>query len=226
MEIDWEKLTPIIAPAIIALIGGLIGYFSKYYLDKKAKFSEQNSEIKREAYAKFVSMTVNFFIASKKAKRQQQNVVDDIGKFYKQYVLYGSPKVVKAFANFMQIFYLRELAGLQDKELTKADLRYMLRSITKVYAAMRKDIGLSNLLLGRKSAKLMRGIIKDYDVIMVPKYILWWKFFTLNIRSNSSKLHEGVAKDSHSSDSNIEAVSTQEPPRQNREQRRKKERKK
>lgn len=222
MDIDWDKLAPIVAPAIIALLGGVIGYLAKYYLDKKAKFSEQNSEIKRDAYAKFVSMTVNFFITSKKAKRQQQNMVDDIGEFYKQYVLYGSPKVIKAFADFMQIFYMRELAEIQDKELTKAELRHMLRGITKVYAAMRKDIGLSNWLLGRKSAKLMRGIIKDYDVIMVPKYVLWWKFFMVNIRSNSRSFQQENLTDSAEKEEATEETEQQLPTRKERRKKRKK----
>lgn len=220
-------MLPVAIPSLIALLGGFVGYFLKFYLDKKAQFSSKNADIKREAYAKFIDLTVNFFITSKKAQKQQHNIVDDLSYFYKQYVLYGSPKVVKAFAEFMQIFYLREIAGLKDKELTRAELRHMMRGITKTYAAMRKDIGLSNRFLGRKSSVLMRGIIKDYDVIMVPRPILWWRLFRVNMRAGvnrSRSIEQAKAPQPIEESSSSEQKDHQEATTQNRQQRRSKRR--
>ncbi len=180
---DWKELNPIVIPAAIALVGGIIGYFLKYYLDKKAHFASNNAEVKRDAYQKFVNLTTSFFIKSKKSQRIQNNAVEELGEFYKQYVLYGSPKVVRVFANLMQTFYKRGALGINDDDMTKAESRHMIRSMTKVYKAMRKDIGLSNRLLGYGGAALMRAIITDYDHVMRPKPIVWLSLFTMSFRN-------------------------------------------
>lgn len=180
---NWGELNTIIIPAVIALGGGIVGYFLKYYLDKKAQFASNNAEVKRVAYQKFVNLTASFFIQSKKSQRLQNNAVEELGEFYKQYVLYGSPKVVRALASLMQVFYKRNSLGIADQDMTKAELRHILRSMTRVYKAMRKDIGLSNRTLGYRGSSLMRAIITDYDQIMRPKPIVWLSFYSMSLRN-------------------------------------------
>lgn len=181
---DWNTLNPVIVPAIVALFGGIIGYFLKYYLDKKAQFVSNNADVKRSAYQKFVNVTASFFIKSKQSKRVQDNAVDELGEFYKQYVLYGSPKVVRSFANLMQVFYKREALKITKQDMTRAEQRYMFRSMTRVYKAMRKDIGLSNRTLGFGGASLMRAIITDYDHLMRPKFVVWLSLFLMSFRNH------------------------------------------
>lgn len=181
---DLETLNPIIVPAIIALGGAIIGYFLKYYLDKKAQFASNNAELKRDAYQKFVNLTASFFIKSRKSQRVQGNSVEELSEFYKQYVLYGSPAVVRKFANLMQVFYKRETLGISNTDMTMAELKYILRSMTRVYKAMRKDIGLSNRMLGYGGSTLMRAIITDYDQTMRPRIIVRFSFLLISARHN------------------------------------------
>lgn len=194
---SYDDLQKIIVVLIPTIIGAATGYFLKYYLDKRSKFVTKNAEVKREIYQEFIDMTSSFFINSEQEKKMQANFVDNMSKFYKKYVLYGSPKVVRSFSSYTQIFYKRQKMGNQDKEFTKRELKQLIRSITKIYKSMRKDIGLSNRGLGKDGALLLRAVLKDYDDIMRQQpFSLLKSFFKLqssksrNVSANDSVLDD------------------------------------
>lgn len=162
-------MNPIVVPAIIALVGGVIGYFLKFYLDKKAQFASRNAEFKREAYMGFVETTSSFFINSKAAKIQQSKIVDSMAKFYQTAVLYASPDVLNTYADYMQFYYRRNNEGKTDRDMEGEELYRAITGMTEVYRAMRKDIGLSNRGLGEYGEVLLRPIITDYDSVLDNK---------------------------------------------------------
>ena len=79
-------------------------------------------------------------------------------QFYKKYVLFASPNVIKAFSDYFQYVY-----NQNDSEDT--DSKKSLELITKIMFEMRKDIGLNNKGLGKNGEMLMRALITDYDRI-------------------------------------------------------------
>jgi hypothetical protein len=150
----------------LALIGilssGIVGYWVKYFLDKKAQFSTKNAEIKRKMYQDFVNIVIDFFDHTKQQKHNDTQVVKKIFSFYRQYVLYASPEVISSFSELMQYFYKNGDTSEAIKT-TIDDPQAALKKMTNVFKCMRKDIGLSNRGLGDDGEKLLRAIINDYD---------------------------------------------------------------
>lgn len=156
----------------LTLIGivssGVIGYFIKYFLDKKAQFGSQNAEIKRIMYQEYVD-----FILGLMNKLQSQTVdvdtaqsteiVEKMREFHKRAVLYSSPNVINAYSDMMQFFYRN---GGVDK-----DPALSMVMMTNVFKMMRNEIGLSNRGLGSGAIKLMRPLINDYDISIKPKEV-------------------------------------------------------
>ncbi|WP_452602368.1 hypothetical protein [Pontimicrobium sp. MEBiC06410] len=91
-------------------------------------------------------------------KSSTNHMLKELYAFYKKYVLYASPKVIKAFSNYFQLMYNRN----EEEEI---DTKLHLQSMTKIMIEMRKDLGLKNKGLGRNGEMLMRALIKDYDSI-------------------------------------------------------------
>ena len=146
---------------ILPIAGAIVGYFIKYILDRKAKFAAENSQIKREMYQDHVNFTVGFF-ENPDTKRSDKTVRKEMYGFYKQMLLYASPKTINACADLMQHFYRQGETGAMDTVIT-------MRRMTKVFKYMRKDIGLSNRGLGSDGIKLMRMMINDFDEKIVAK---------------------------------------------------------
>lgn len=148
---------------LIGIVGsGVVGYFAKYFLDKKAQFSTKNAEIKRKMYQDFVNLVIDFFDHTKKQKQNDTKVVKKIFSFYRQYVLYASPEVISSFSDLMQYFYRNNIEDQKDNPVAD-DPQAALKKMTNVFKCMRKDIGLSNNGLGDDGEKLLRAIINDYD---------------------------------------------------------------
>lgn len=158
---NWLTLIGIIS-------SGIVGYFVKYSLDKKAQFSSKNAEIKREMYQEYVDFVLSFISEVQKqtgdtTPEQQQKIVEKMRGFHRRAVLYSSPEVINAYSDMMQHSY-KSSNGSAD------GLGYMVL-MTNVFKAMRKDIGLSNRGLGCGAIRLMRPLINDYDTTIKPKEI-------------------------------------------------------
>lgn len=159
---NWLTLIGIAGSAVI-------GYLVKYFLDKKAQFSSQNAEIKRQMYQKYVDFILGFIneVQSQTegvTSQQQNNVVKEMREFHKQAVLYSSPKVINAYSDMLQYSYQ------QKQESSSYSYHYMVL-MTNVFKAMRKDIGLSNRGLRSGAIRLMRPLINDYDEKIKPHEI-------------------------------------------------------
>lgn len=159
---NWLTLIGIIGSAVV-------GYFVKYTLDKKAQFSSQNAEIKREVYQEYVEFVLGFIDELQQSdskdvsSKQQKNIVNQMKKFHRKAVLYSSPEVINAYSDMMQHSYKSGERGTDG-------LQYMVL-MTNVFKMMRKDIGLSNMGLGSGAIRLMRPLINDYDTAIKPKEI-------------------------------------------------------
>ena len=149
---NWLTLLGILGSAVV-------GYFVKYFFDKKAQFSSQNAEIKRQMYQEYVNFIIDFFDKSKPEKKAGKSV-NEMYAFYRKCVLYASPKVIEAYADSMQYFYKNE------REDTNLDGYKAMIYLARVFKQMRKDIGLSNRGLGDDGEKVFRAILTDYDMII------------------------------------------------------------
>ena len=152
---NW--ITPIII-ASMGLIGGIIGYLLRYFLDKKKEHVSENRKITRELYQGFVNRVVELFKSVKETKEDNSGVamkqiVDGIFEFYKKYLLYASPELVRAFGDFMQFNYRQ----------TAKDPKETMRRLGRVIKTMRSELGLSNKGLGEDGEEVFRALLKDFD---------------------------------------------------------------
>lgn len=198
---DWLKL----AGVIVSVLGsGAVGYFIKYFLDKKASFTSANGEAKRETYQKFVNIMLSFFHETKKNQVLKRNAVDELAEFYKKYILYASPAVIKTFSDLMTHFYKRNNGEKADEPMTLRETRKLLRKMTKIFKAMRKDIGLSNKGLGYNGQRLMRAMVTDYDDLMRPIWLLKIKVFVRTFLSEFMRLKREQSEPVDSNEINVE----------------------
>lgn len=159
-----------IVSSVLVFIGGVIGYFFKYFLDKKSELVSEANKIKRESYKKFVDMIIDLFRKSKRFGDQrvpvktmeefykvQNELADRVDEFYKEYLLYASPEVVNSYGEYMQSIYK------SDPKIPDSDLREQIRFLSKMIKAMRKDLGLSNYGLGKDGLKVWRAKMPEFD---------------------------------------------------------------
>ncbi len=146
---------------ILPLFGAGVGYLVKHSIDKKKELASEVNKARRDLYQDFVNLIVDIFVATKlkdknKNSTNQEKNLQKIYEFYKVYILYASPKVINAFADYFQMLYKgREATSTKDQLLL----------LTNIMAEMRKDLGLKNNNLGRNGGNLMRAIITDFDSI-------------------------------------------------------------
>lgn len=138
-------------------VSGLIGYFIKYALDKKAQFSSENAKIKREMYREYVEFILKFLSDIQEqgtdiTQKQQKQLIKEMKDFHRKAVLYSSPRVVNAYSDMLQNSYRENNESFHTMVL-----------MTNVFREMRKDIGLSNRGLRSGAIRLMRPLINDYD---------------------------------------------------------------
>jgi len=149
------NLTTTLVGSGLLLLGGILGYYIQYFLNKKQEIISKNNEIKRENYKKFVSLVVDIVaggkVSKKNADERQKEYLKKIYDFYKDYLLYASPNVINAFANWMQFIFEGK------KETTEHFL--LLSNIIK---QMREELGLSNKALGKSGEVVFKALLSDY----------------------------------------------------------------
>ncbi len=160
MESWVISFLPIIV-AIIALIGGIIGYLLRYFFDKKKEFASENAKIKREAYQSFVNFLYDVFKDAKKEgaeKIDTQEIKNRMYEFFKKSTLYSSPETINVFGDYMQYLY-------KNKD-DKANVKETMNHLGLVIKVMRKEVGLSNRGLGKNGERVFRAIFRDFDEII------------------------------------------------------------
>lgn len=151
---------------LLTLVGivfsGLIGYFVKYFLDKRAQFSSENARIKREMYREYVEFILKFLSDIQEqgagvTPKQQKQLIKEMKDFHRKAVLYSSPKVINAYSDMLQSSYQGNSESFHN-----------MVPMTNVFKAMRRDIGLSNRGLRSGGIRLIRPLINDYDITIRP----------------------------------------------------------
>ncbi|WP_430907513.1 hypothetical protein [Maribacter sp. 2-571] len=144
----------------LPLLGAGIGYLIKSNIEKKKELTNEITKERRAIYQQYVNLMIGIFANTKANKKNNPDkMLADLYEFYKKYVLYASPKVIIAFSDYFQFMY-------HQNENEETDSRQHLLYMTKIMAEMRNDLGLKNKDLGKNGQKLMRALIKDYDVII------------------------------------------------------------
>lgn len=144
----------------LPLIGAGVGFLIKYSIEKKKELTNEVTKERRDIYQQYVNLMIGLFASTKtNTKNSSDKMLTDLFEFYKKYVLYASPKVIKAYSNYFQFLYRQ---NDNDENDSKKHLQYM----TKIMLEMRKDLGLKNKGLGNNGEMLMRALIKDYDLLL------------------------------------------------------------
>jgi hypothetical protein len=140
----------------LPLIGAGLGYLIKSQFEKKKELNNELNKQRREIYQSFVNLIIDIFANTKLKKNTSDQNLKQLFEFYKKYVLFASPNVIKAFSDYFQYLYNPE----KEEELS-----LHLSLITRIMFEMRKDIGLENRGLGENGEMLMRALITDFDKI-------------------------------------------------------------
>jgi hypothetical protein len=156
-------LIPILTIAL-PLIGAVVGYFIKHSIEKKKELLTEVTKERREHYQKFIDLIMDVFMNAKTEDHLESKIViQKLYDFNKKYILYASPKVIKATSNYFQYLYSK------SGETDQLDPRIHIEKLSKIIIEMRTDIGLSNKSLGKNGKKLLRSLITDFDKIMIGK---------------------------------------------------------
>jgi len=144
----------------LPFIGAGIGYLIKHYIEKNKEIANELTKQRREIYQQYVNLIIDLFSKNKiNQNKKEDNLLAELFEFYKKYILYASPNVIKAFSDYFQFVYNQQ--GNGNVEDSKKSLEFM----TKIMLEMRKDIGLKNDGLGVNGQMLLRALINDYDTI-------------------------------------------------------------
>ncbi len=144
---------------IFTVIGAVIGYILRYKYDSRKERNIRNTEVKREMYGRFVSMIIDLFKKGEDFDPENTihpEFIDGLYEFYKDYILYSSPKVINAFGDFMQYTY---------KHPENSDAKITLGMLANVIKEMRSELGLSNKDLGTNGERIFKAILEDYHKI-------------------------------------------------------------
>lgn len=145
---------------LLPLLAAGVGYWLRYYLDRKKELTSEVNKERRVVYQQMVDMLFGILEKVKHGDKQSpkeiQKLIEELYKIYRKEVLYASSGVINAFNDFMQFSY-RTNQGIQQNP---HDILWLLSNLL---AAMRKDLGLSNKGLGKDHRKLLRALISDMD---------------------------------------------------------------
>lgn len=138
MDNNW---TPIIV-ATIALIGGVIGYFLKYFLDINGESKRKLRESREKQYRDLLNNLLGFFEGWEDKKQQKQFLQD----LYTSAPLYASDEVIKL---------AHQYADILDRNIPKSPDQALV--YPKLVLAIRKEL---NKIQGDKKTKLTEQDIK------------------------------------------------------------------
>ena len=125
-------------------------------IEKRKEITNELTKQRREIYQQYVNLIIDVFAAEKTVKKKSQaTITTELFEFYKKYILFASPNVIRAFSDYFQLIYKQE----EDSSNLKKQMELM----TKIMLEMRKDLGLKNKRLGKNGEILIRALIKDFD---------------------------------------------------------------
>ena len=114
---------------IIPLVFGALGYLLRTILERREKANEKIIAERREVYQKFIDVIIN------SKRNSSTNLRIDVEDFYKKFILYASPLVVKEVATLIN--------ALNNNKKEDLLLNYT-KILNNIIFSMRKDLGLNN----------------------------------------------------------------------------------
>lgn len=144
----------------LPLFGAGVGFLIKHNIEKKKDLMSEVTKTRRELYQQFVDLIIDLFENTKTGKQQpEKQLMTKLYAFYKKYVLYASPDVINAYADYFQYLFSHDASNTMEAKVH-------FKKLTRILAAMRKDLGLKNKNLGKDGERLFRALITDFDKIM------------------------------------------------------------
>ncbi|MFA6654003.1 MAG: hypothetical protein WCS93_06675 [Candidatus Delongbacteria bacterium] len=144
----------------LPLFGAGVGFLIKHNIEKKKDLMSEVTKTRRDLYQQFVDLIIDIFENSKTGKQQpEKQLMTKLYTFYKKYVLYASPDVINTYADYFQYLYNHETSN-------GTEYKVHFKKLTRILAAMRKDLGLKNKDLGKDGERLFRALITDFDTII------------------------------------------------------------
>ena len=134
-----------------------MGYYFKYYLDKKKDLVSEVTKERREMYQTYVDLILNIWMGTKVGKADPSDHVIVLQDFFKKNTMYASPKVIKSLSSLFQYMYAHDGKP--------SDTKKVIILMTRTIKDMRSDLGLSNKGLGENGEELIRPLIKDWDLL-------------------------------------------------------------
>ena len=136
LEQSSAQTVATIIGGMITVIGGIAAVVITQKQTKQREIDEAHREKKIEIYKNFIDMALNALASENEnlnvQRLSQQELATKIMHFRSDILLWGSPKVIKAYLNFMAIS--QDTSGSQN----------ILVAVNEIYKTMREDIGLSN----------------------------------------------------------------------------------
>lgn len=160
-------LLQVTAPPLVALV---LGYGLKYLVDRKQASSTAGAEYKRRMYQGYVETILKFYHEEqptdpKEIEERNKWFRESSQTFQKQYILDAAPGVIRAIARLNRYFEAHQNQIVDERKAG--------RMVTKIFKAMRRDIGTSNFVLGPSAGVILAPVLMyNYDKIMHPR---WWK---------------------------------------------------
>jgi hypothetical protein len=155
-QMDTSMIITLLA-ITLPILGAGVGYLIKYNIEKQKDLMSEVTKTRRELYQQFVDLIIDIFENNKSGRQQpEKQLISKLYTFYKKYVLYASPQVINSYADYFQYLYSHDASNTMDFTIH-------FKKLTRILAAMRKDLGLKNNNLGKNGERLLRALIKDFD---------------------------------------------------------------
>lgn len=155
---DW--IANIIAPIIVALIVGLVGWFLRQYIDSVRRERERLQDERRKIYMHILEPYIRLF-ASTNDPKESEIALEQIQSFkYRKATfevkLMGSDEVILATNKLMKHFYARE-ASVDSKGSPDHKAVFLMGEL---FISVRKDLIKKTKL---NEVDMLRDFIKDID---------------------------------------------------------------
>lgn len=158
-------INSVVIASLCSVAGGIVGYYIKSFLSEKERLNSEIAKERRDHYQKFVDLIIGLFSQKRTGVRRKSDaeVNRELYTFYKSYILYASPNVIREFSDYFQVLYEADgHSAIKNKDYNPE----ILKGLTRILKAMRKDLGLSNRKLGKDGKEILRAMISDFDQVM------------------------------------------------------------
>src|SRR6266699_7231584 len=149
-SVDWSTILTTIASVIVVLLSGIIaalGYLYRHERERREEVERQLSEHKYKAYMALMAAYLEVTKASKAGKPLKPDaLVDRMQELSKDFIIYGSDDVVRAFQKWVE-------SGRKGRQ--------SFRQFGELVVAIRRDMGNKKTKITYE--EVLRQFINDYD---------------------------------------------------------------